>query len=73
MDGEKKEPRHRAMAGLADILPTLPRLSLVGLLLSRAPQTATGVEIPHPEESGQSGRLFREDCDSSSQSMPLRY
>ena len=37
MDGEKKEPRHRVMTGLAVILPALTRLSLVGLLLSRAP------------------------------------
>jgi hypothetical protein len=37
MDGEKKEPRHRVMAGLADILPALTRLFLVRLLLSRAP------------------------------------
>jgi len=37
MVGEKKEPRHRVMAGPADILPALTRLSLVGLLLSRAP------------------------------------
>ena len=34
MVGEKKEPRHRVMAGPADILPALTRLSLVGLLLS---------------------------------------
>ena len=37
MDGEKKEPRHQVMARPADILPALTRLSLVGLLLSRAP------------------------------------
>ncbi len=36
MDGEKKEPRHRVITGLADILPALTWLSLVGLLLSRA-------------------------------------
>ena len=42
MDEEKKEPRHRAIAGPADILPALPRLSLVGLLLSRAPLRFTG-------------------------------
>ena len=42
MDGEKKEPRHRVIAGPADILPTLTRLSLVGLLLSRAPLRFTG-------------------------------
>jgi len=34
MDGEKEEPRHRVMTGLADILPALTRPSLVGLLLS---------------------------------------
>jgi hypothetical protein len=37
MNMEKKEPRHRVMVGLADILPALTRLSLAGLLLSRAP------------------------------------
>jgi len=37
MDGEKKAPRHRMVTGLADILPALTRLSLVRLLLSRAP------------------------------------
>ena len=42
MDGEKKEPRHRVMAGPADILPALARLSLVELLLSRAPLRFTG-------------------------------
>ncbi len=42
MDGEKEEPRHRVMTGLADILPALNRLSLVGLLLSRAPLRFTG-------------------------------
>ena len=42
MDGEKKAPRHRVMAGLADILPALTQLSLVGLLLSRAPLRFTG-------------------------------
>ena len=42
MDGEKKEPRHRVMTGPADILPALTRLSLVGLLLSRAPLRFTG-------------------------------
>ncbi len=42
MDGEKKEPRHHVMAGLADILPALTRLSLVELLLSRAPLCFTG-------------------------------
>jgi len=36
MDGEKKGPRHLVMARPADILPALTRLSLVGLLLSRA-------------------------------------
>jgi hypothetical protein len=41
MDGEKGEPRHRVMTGLADILPALSRLSLVGLLLSRAPLRLT--------------------------------
>jgi hypothetical protein len=42
MDGEKEEPRHRVMTGLADILAVLTRLSLVGLLLSRAPLRLTG-------------------------------
>ncbi len=42
MDGEKEEPRYRVIAGLADILPALTRLSLVGLLLSRAPLRFTG-------------------------------
>ena len=42
MDGEKGEPRHGVMTGLADILPALTRLSLVGLLLSRAPLRFTG-------------------------------
>ncbi len=42
MAGEKKEPRHQVMAGPADILPALSRLSLVGLLLSRAPLRFTG-------------------------------
>jgi hypothetical protein len=42
MDGEKKEPRDQVMAGPAGILPTLTRLSLVGLLLSRAPLRFTG-------------------------------
>lgn len=42
MDGEKKEPRHRVMAGPADILPDLTRLFLVGLLLGRAPLRFTG-------------------------------
>jgi len=42
MAGEKKEPRHRMMAGPADILPALTRLSLVGLLLSRAPLRFAG-------------------------------
>ena len=37
MREKKKGPRHRVMAELADILPALTRLSLVGLLLSRAP------------------------------------
>ncbi len=37
MDGEKKEPRHHTMTGPADILPALTGVSLVGLLLSRAP------------------------------------
>jgi len=36
MDVEKNRPRHRVMAGPADILPALTRVSLVGLLLSRA-------------------------------------
>jgi hypothetical protein len=36
MDGEKKAPRHRVVTGLAEILPALTWLSLVGLLLSRA-------------------------------------
>lgn len=36
MDEEKKGPRHRVVTGLADILPALTWLSLVGLLLSRA-------------------------------------
>jgi hypothetical protein len=39
---EKKEPRHRVMTGPADILPALTRLSLVGLLLSRARLRFTG-------------------------------
>ena len=42
MDGKKKGPRHRVIAGPADILPALARLSLVGLLLSRAPLRFTG-------------------------------
>jgi hypothetical protein len=42
MGGEKKEPRHRMMTGPADILPALTRLSLVGLLLSRAPLRFAG-------------------------------
>ena len=42
MDGEKKEPRHRVMTGPADVLPALTRLSLAGLLLSRAPLRFTG-------------------------------
>jgi len=42
MVGEKKEPRHHMMAGPADILPALTRLSLVELLLSRAPLRFTG-------------------------------
>jgi hypothetical protein len=42
MEGEKEAPRHRVMTGLADILPALTRLSLVGLLLSRAPLRLTG-------------------------------
>ena len=42
MDEEKKESLHRVMAGLADILPVLTRLFLVGLLLSRAPLRFTG-------------------------------
>ena len=44
MDGKKKEPRHLVMAGPADILPALTRLSLVGLLLSRAPLRFTGYD-----------------------------
>jgi hypothetical protein len=36
MDGEKKALRHRVMTGLAEILPALTWLSLVGLLLGRA-------------------------------------
>lgn len=42
MDGEKKGLRHRVTTGPAGILPTLTRLSLVGLLLSRAPFRFTG-------------------------------
>jgi hypothetical protein len=42
MEGKKKEPRHRVMTELADILPALTRLSLVRLLLSRAPLRFTG-------------------------------
>jgi hypothetical protein len=42
MVGEKKEPRHRMMTGPAVILPALIRLSLVGLLLSRAPLRFAG-------------------------------
>jgi hypothetical protein len=42
MDVEEKEPRHRVMTGLTDILAALTRLSLVGLLLSRAPLRLTG-------------------------------
>ncbi len=42
MERRKKEPRYRLIAGLADILPALTRLSLVGLLLSRAPLRFTG-------------------------------
>ena len=42
MDGKKKGPRHHVIAGPADILPALARLSLVGLLLSRAPLRFTG-------------------------------
>jgi len=42
MDVEKNKPRHRVMTGPADILPALTRLSLVGLLLSRAPLRFTG-------------------------------
>jgi hypothetical protein len=42
MDGKSKEPRHRVVTGLADVLPALIRLSLVGLLLSRAPLRFTG-------------------------------
>lgn len=42
MVGEKKEPRRRMMTGPADILPALTRLSLVGLLLSRAPLRFAG-------------------------------
>ncbi len=41
-NGWGEEPRHRVMAGPADILPALTRLSLVGLLLSRAPLRFTG-------------------------------
>jgi len=37
MEVEKKGPCHLVMAGLADILPALTRLFLVGLLLTRAP------------------------------------
>ena len=36
MDGKQKEPRHRMVTGLAEILPALTWLCLVGLLLSRA-------------------------------------
>ena len=45
MSGEKKEPRHRVMTGPADILPALTRLSLVGLLLSRAQLRFTGHRV----------------------------
>ena len=42
MGGKREEPRHRArMTELADILSALTRLSLVGLLLSRAPRHFT--------------------------------
>lgn len=42
MDWRKKGPRHLVMAGPADFLPALIRLSLVRLLLSRAPLRFTG-------------------------------
>ncbi len=45
MDGEKKAPRHRVVTGLAEILPALTRLSLVGLLLSRAQLRFTGHRV----------------------------
>ncbi len=47
MDGEekKKEPRHRVVTGLADILPALTGLSLVGLLLNRAPLRFAGHRV----------------------------
>ena len=48
---ERKLPRRREATGLAEILPALTRLSLVGLLLSRAQLRFTGHRVVYERGS----------------------